>query len=84
MKLLCLLSVLAATTIPCGAQLLIADMGVAISVIVVDPNATAPERSAAAELAATLQQITGASFSVRTNTEAPDRAILVGVARSTP
>jgi hypothetical protein len=48
-------------------------------VIVVDPTATAPERNAANELAATLQQITGANFPVRTNTRAPARAILVGL-----
>src|SRR6187200_218588 len=48
-------------------------------VIVVDPAATAPERNAANELAATLQQITGANFPIRTNTRAPARAILVGL-----
>lgn len=60
------------------ADLLLAGKGEAKYVIVVDPAATAPERNAANELATTLQQITGANFLLRTNTDAPEHAILVG------
>src|SRR5262245_42780509 len=64
--------------IPCRAATLLAEDGKTRHVILVDPAATAPERNAANELCLTLQQITGADFSVRTNTEAPDRVVLVG------
>lgn len=60
------------------AELLLAEKGEAKCVVLVDPAATAPERNAASELAATLRQITGTEFVIRTNGEAPDRAILVG------
>ncbi len=60
------------------AELWLAKTGHAKCVIVVDPAAAAPERNAAHELASTLQQITGASFEIRTNTKAPAHAILVG------
>ncbi|MDE3069032.1 MAG: DUF4838 domain-containing protein [Verrucomicrobiota bacterium] len=56
----------------------IAEHGAARMVIVTDPAATATEAYAARELAATLEQITGAAFEVRTNTAAPAHAILVG------
>jgi hypothetical protein len=56
----------------------IAENGVARTVIVVDPAASAAERYAARELASTLRQITGASFEIRTNTQAPDSALIVG------
>jgi hypothetical protein len=56
----------------------IAENGVAQTVIVVDPTATAAEMFAARQLATSLQQITGAAFEIRTNTEAPARAIIVG------
>jgi hypothetical protein len=78
MKLTFLLSLLVATTLPSHADLLLANKGAARHVIVVDPAATAPERTAARELAAALRQITGAEFVVQTNTRAPTRAILVG------
>jgi hypothetical protein len=57
---------------------MIAEKGAARTVIVVDPTATATETYAARQLASVLQQITGASFEIRTNTEAPARAIIVG------
>lgn len=60
------------------AELVLAENGEANCVILVDPAATAPERNAADELAATLRQITGASFAVRTNGDTLDRAILIG------
>ena len=60
------------------AELLLADGGRTEFVIVIDPAATAPERTAATELASTLQQITGAQFLVQTNRQAPSHAILVG------
>jgi hypothetical protein len=56
----------------------IAEQGRAEMVIVTDPAATLTERSAAIDLAAVLQQITGATFEIRTNMTAPARAILVG------
>jgi hypothetical protein len=56
----------------------IAENGEARTVIVVDPRATATEMFAARQLASSLQQITGASFEIRTNTESPARAIMVG------
>jgi hypothetical protein len=52
--------------------------GTARAVIVIDPAATAPEALAARELASCLQQITGATFQIRTNTSAPAHAIIVG------
>ena len=61
-----------------GAELVLADKGRTEFVIVVDPAATAPERTAANELASTLKQITGAEFAVQTNATSPGRAILVG------
>jgi hypothetical protein len=77
MKSILLLALLASTgTI--RADLLLARNSKATCVIVVDPAATAPEQTAARELAATLRQITGAEFIVQTNTKAPTRAILVG------
>jgi hypothetical protein len=57
---------------------LIAKNGVARTVIIVDPAATAVEIYAARQLSLTLQQITGASFEVETNSRSPDRAIIVG------
>lgn len=77
MKSLILLALLF-TAVTARAELLLAEKGEAKGVVLVDPAATAPERYAANELAATLQQMTGANFLVRTNTEAPERAILVG------
>jgi hypothetical protein len=56
----------------------IAESGVARTVIVVNPTATAAEMFAARQLAASLQQITGAAFELRTNSESPARAIIVG------
>jgi hypothetical protein len=56
----------------------IAEKGVARTVIVVDPTATATEMFAAHQLASVLQQITGASFEIRTNAKPPARAIMVG------
>ena len=47
-------------------------------VIVVDPAATPTENFAARQLADTLSTITGATFQIQTNSEAPARAILVG------
>ncbi len=60
------------------SELLLSEDGNAKVSIVIDPAATEPERTAAGELAATLRQITGATFILITNTVAPERAILVG------
>ncbi len=60
------------------AELLLARNAKAKTIVLVDPAASPPKRNAAKELAATLQQITGANFAVRTNTKAPANAILVG------
>ncbi len=56
----------------------IAERGAARAIIVMDSVATATEAFAARELASHLQQITGTSFDVQTNSEAPTAAILVG------
>ena len=56
----------------------VAEHGVARTVIVVDAAATATENYAAQQLAEGLQQITGASFEIVTNSEAPPHAIIVG------
>ena len=56
----------------------IARHGRAEMAIVIDPSATATEMYAARELAANLQEITGATFEIQTNTLAPERAIIVG------
>ena len=56
----------------------VAEHGVARTVIVVDAAATATENYAARQLAEVLQQITGASFEIITNSEAPPHAIIVG------
>jgi hypothetical protein len=57
---------------------ILAENGTARTVIVIDPAATAPEALAARELASYLQQITGATFEIRTNTTAPSHAIVIG------
>jgi Domain of unknown function (DUF4838) len=62
---------------PISAAVL-ATNGAAWMTIIIDPAATATEIYAAHQLASNLQQITGATFAVRTNTQAPARAILVG------
>jgi hypothetical protein len=69
---------LLATTVATQAETVLARNGEATCAIWIDPAASAPERGAAAELASTLQQITGAEFLIQTNTKAPDNAILVG------
>jgi len=56
----------------------IARHGKAEMVIVTDPSATATELYAARELATNLQQITGATFEIQTNAQAPEHAIFVG------
>jgi hypothetical protein len=60
----------------CGATL--ARNGTTRTIIVIDPAATAAESLAAHELASCLQQITGATFEIRTNSTAPSHAIVVG------
>jgi hypothetical protein len=60
------------------AELVLTRNGQPKTVILVDPAATAPEQTAAKELASVLQRITGAEFLIRTNTKAPGRAIFVG------
>src|SRR5881409_2205717 len=78
MRPIALLTLLVAATVAGRAELQLAREGVARSVIIVDPAATATEAFAARELPSHLRQITGAEFSVQTNTRAPRRAILVG------
>ena len=65
-----------------SAEMLLANQGTSAFVIVVDPAATATEAFAARELASHLLTITGATFAVRTNSEAPASAILVGAGRA--
>jgi hypothetical protein len=78
MKSILLALALIVSSLPVRADLLLARNSRASCVIVIDPAATAPEQTAAKELAATLRQITGAEFVIQTNTKAPTRAILVG------
>ncbi|HEV2329293.1 MAG TPA: DUF4838 domain-containing protein [Verrucomicrobiae bacterium] len=56
----------------------IAAQGRAQMVIVTDPASTPTERFAASELADILQQITGATFEIQTNSTAPECAIFAG------
>jgi hypothetical protein len=58
--------------------LTIAQNKIARVVIVTDPDATPTENFAARELASNLAKITGASFEIRTHSEAPAMAIIVG------
>src|SRR5271154_1283411 len=78
MKSVCLvLTVLMVSMGPAPAAT-IAEHGGARTVIAIDPAATAPEIYAAQQLASSLQEITGAVFEIRTNTESPAHAIIVG------
>ena len=62
-----------------GAATTLAKDGIANYVIVIQPNATAPETNAAVELSQTLQQITGATFEITNSSSTfPKRAIVVG------
>ncbi len=66
-----------------AAPLRLATGGTTRYVIVVDPDATAAERHAAAELAVILQQVTGANFPVTTTAETPSGPLLlVGAGRT--
>ncbi len=77
--LLLLASVLTLGWLPAQAKLKLADGGTARCVIVTQPGATPAERYAAEELAATLKQITGASFVTKELADhAPESAIVVG------
>ena len=87
MRLAILLALLAMIT-DARAEIVLARNGAATCVIVIDPSATPPERTAATELAAMLRQIAGPEFLIQTNAEAPEPGsfILVGAgeaARST-
>jgi len=65
--------------LPVQAKVTIAAGGLARCVIVTQPGATPAERHAAEELAATLRQITGATFATQELTDhAPESAIVVG------
>jgi uncharacterized protein DUF4838/glycosyl hydrolase family 67 len=62
-----------------GDEIELASGGVARSTIIVGPDATEPEKHAAAELARFLGEISGAEFAVKTAAEAaPGPRILVG------
>ncbi|MDQ3812555.1 MAG: hypothetical protein M3347_01235, partial [Armatimonadota bacterium] len=66
-------------TMSAEAKFLIAQNGQAQCVIIRQPGATPAERHVADELAATLQQITAASFEVRESLpNADESAIIVG------
>jgi len=61
----------------------IAEQGKAGCGVLIDREATAPEKNAAKELAQTLQQITGAAFAVKEiDSAAPARSIVVGLGRA--
>ncbi len=76
--LICLLFL--ALNLPTRAEFTIASRGKAACVIVQQPGATLAESNAVRELAATLQQITGAAFHIQEGKDAnvPERAIIVG------
>ncbi len=78
MKSICLVLTVLTVSLGQASAAVIAENGVARTVIVVDPAATATESYAARQLALFLEQITGASFEIRTNTQTPVRAIIVG------
>jgi hypothetical protein len=78
MKMSCLILAVLMASLGQAPAAVIAENGTARTVIVVDPTAAAPEKYAARQLAATLQEITGATFEIRTNADAPARAIMVG------
>ena len=74
-----LLSVLALMTMTAQARMQIVKDGTARSLIVTQPGATSAERHAASELAAALEQITGAKFETRELADgAADSAIVIG------
>jgi hypothetical protein len=60
------------------SALTLSDERGARAAIIIDAAATPTESFAARELASHLKQITGMEFNIRTNSNAPDRAILVG------
>ena len=72
--------ILLVALLPAGPlrAVVIAENKSARMVIVTDPGAIPTEIFAARELAADLAKITGASFEIRTNSEAPANAIIVG------
>lgn len=71
--------------LPAQAKVMIAADGIARCLIVTQPGATPAERYAAEELAATLRQITGATFVTRELADnVPASAIVVGAGPLTP
>lgn len=76
---LCLLALLTLTCLSSASAdpLRLAEGGKTRYVIVVDPAATAAEQHAAQELAAFLQQVTGAAYPVQTTTDVPAGPLLV-------
>jgi len=76
---LCVVAVFVVATGGVEAKMRLAEGGKARCVIVRQPGATPAERHAADELAATLRQITGATFDIRDESAtAPPSAIIVG------
>src|SRR5579871_1283508 len=70
---------LLAVVVSAKAEFTIAKSGKAECVIVQSPDASPAETNAVAELASTLQLITGAQFTVQTNVNAaPKHAIVIG------
>ena len=67
-----------AASLPVQGEVSLAQNGRTKCVIVIDPDSSAPERTAAVALASTLREITGAEFVLQTNRQAPSHAILVG------
>jgi len=78
MKAICVALVFLVALVRPTLAAIIAENGMARTFIVVDPAATAPEKFAANQLALTLRQITGAAFEIRTSTQSPNHAIIVG------
>jgi hypothetical protein len=61
-----------------GAAIPLAENGQARAAIVVAADASAPEKHAAAELSAILQQVTGAAFEIQNQKPASGAAVLIG------
>src|SRR5689334_16248781 len=78
MKLLTILLLMSILPAMSSAGVQLASRGKALCPILIQPGATAAEKHAADELAATLKQITGSAFDVREGSDVPSAAILVG------
>lgn len=79
MRFLLILSLISIAT-TCAAAMTLAENGSVRAVIVVDPDASVPDRHAADELATFLGQVTGISFQITNDPSAGKPRILIGEA----